>query len=552
MNLKEITLVSLALGLVIASLLSTPSVDKIQLANSQEYPLFYATTVPIVYYMATAYLALLALFSKARIIKLLSITLLALLIEFTPTLMLANPWLPDQYPYLSEAVWLTRNSHITEFHHLGETPGLGLMFSQLMLITGLGPFDVSKIYPLLIVLVVPLLFLAGEKVCGDGLLASMLFLGFAYFPAPVYHRSTYFSLLLVVLMFLLVKSLSGKKVGYAVAYILTLSAIVISYPGIIVLIIALGAAVFMFYLLYGKSHKLLTLSIPLVSVVIFLSWQVYVAKGEFRYMVASIYHGLQELTIPMESILLETSAYKGASGFTEIYQTILNMRIGFMLLLLALAITVAVYSLLKGREKHNLLFTSLIYLGLIVQFLPLSLIVYRGPWFAMKFEALFVYFSVMCIAALPTLKFVGKHGNRVKQALTCLAVASLLLVPLLSYPGIPYLHTPSSELKAKIFIDSHYDRKEPILATEMNLPYLLFRVLLDKDPTWELTAVLSPEEPIRYDSSYLTLQRFMTRDGYFIRSVSYENYLTTLTESLQASHNLVYDGGIYTELFIAP
>ena len=70
------------------------------------------TRCPPIYYVATVYLVLLAVFGGDRSIKLLSVMLVALLVQFTPSIMLANPRLPDQYPYLEEAAWLVKEGHV--------------------------------------------------------------------------------------------------------------------------------------------------------------------------------------------------------------------------------------------------------------------------------------------------------------------------------------------------------------------------------------------------------------------------------------------------------
>ena len=502
--------------------------------------------------MATVYLALLAILSKDRSTKLLSVVLLTALIVLTPSIMLMNPWLPDQYPYLSEAVWLTKHYFIANIHHLDETPGLGLLFSQFMLITGLGPFEVAKIYPLLVILMTPLMFLTSERICGNGALIPILLLGFTYPVPSVFHRSSLFFIFLVVLVFLLTKIVSERRpTKYALAYILAISTTVLSYSGVIVLLVALTATVPMLYLFYGRNQKIISLGTPILSLIIFLSWQVYIAEAEFRCIVGNIYYGIQEFLIFNPERFLEISAYRGTLGYTDILKVILDARIAFTVILLMLATIVAIYVLLKGRKKQVQVFASLIYLSSAIQFFLLSTFIYYGLAFAKKLDAFFVYTSTVCVVALPVLmpKFINKYKKKIKPAIVCLLVVPLLLVPLLSYHGIPYLHTPSSELKVKVFIDEYYNTEEPILATELNLPYLLFEVLQDRKPQ-NIRAILTPEEPIDYGSNYLILERYVTRDGYLVYSIKYEDYLKTLISSLTVNHNLVYDSERYTKLFI--
>jgi len=541
-------LVLVAITLTAISLASTPAVDKIQLENSGQYPLFYASTLPFVYFVAIAYLALLAVFSRDRYVKLLSVMLVAVLVLFTPSIMLANPLVPDQYPYLAEAMWLVKNHHIVQFHYLGQTPGLGLMFSQFMLVTGLGPFEVSKLYSILIVLVTPLIFLTGERICGDGAFPSLLFFGFSFHQPNVYHRNTFFLILFIPMLFLLIKGMHERKLGFSLGYILIASAMVLSYPGSIVPIVSLMIVAILFTLLNDGERGIIKLITPLLFAIIFLSWNAFAATWEFGRMVGDIYGGLQELIYPTTERLLEITAYGGAS-LSEIFHLLNTGRIALTILLVSLALPLSVYIVFRRREHRiEAVFLSGIFLATSVQLSLLSLFTYYGLPTAFKLHTFFVYLSVPCIPLLLKLKFV-KHKDKVKLVLGVSALALLLLVPLLSYSTIPFLHVPSSELSAKFFIDTHYSGKESILATESNLPYGL-SILLKGEMVLEPKAILTPKEPIHYDSNYLILQRFMTRDGFFVYPTGFKDYLETLISLLTISHNVVYDSGNYTRLFI--
>ena len=550
MNLKQTALIFIGISLAIGSILLTPRIDSIQLNNPLDYPFFYARSLPVIYYVATVYLVLLAVFGGDRNIKLLSVMLVALLVQFTLSIMLTNPWIPDQYPYLAEATWLVKNHHITRMHNLDQTPGLGLLFAPFMLVTGLGPFQVSKFYPLLIVLVMPLAFLTGEKICGDGALPSLLFFGLTFHQPNAYHRNTFFLILFIVLLFVMVKNLVKRRVGYLVAYTLTASALVISYSGTIVPFLSLALIAILFALLDKGRQKVIRFGTPLLFITIFFSWYAFAARLEFDYMFGKIYSGLQELIYPTTERMLEITAY-GEASLTEVFQLLMNVRSALTIMLVSLAMPLSIYILLRRRNHDfSAVFISSIFLATTAQFVVLVPFIYYGLPLVIKLHTFFVYLSVLCVPLLLKSKFV-KYKDKVKLILGLFALILLLLVPLLSYSTIPFLHSPTSELKAKVFIDTYYRGRDPILATELNLPYGLSMLLMNRRVV-EPRTISRPEEPIRSNSSYWILQRFMTRDGYVEYPIGYKEYLKTLISSLSVSHNLVYASGNYTKLFLRP
>lgn len=536
-----------ATAFAVTSLATTPAIDRIQLENNWQYPLFYASILPPIHYLTVAILALLALLSRHRSVKLLSVMFVALLVELTPSLMLENPWLPDQYPYLMEAAWLVRNGHTAGVHHLDQTPGLALIFSQLMLMTGLGPFEISKLYPLLSVLVTPLMFLTGESICGDGAIPSLLFFGLNFHQPNVFHRNSIFVILFVVLLFLIVKNLKERKPGYPISYTLAILAMVISYPGTIVPILSLTLVTAFAFLSKGRE-KVVSLSTPVLLAVLYFSWYAFTGEWEFGRMVKDIYYGLEEFVHPTAERMLEITAYGGGS-YTEMFRLLIDLRVVLTVLLAGVGLLSSIRVMLMNRKDDiSGFFISSMFLATSAQFVFLTLFIYYGLPTTFKFHTFFVYVAVLCVAQLIRLKPLPNEAV-VRFLLGFLALASLLLVPLLSYPTIPFLHTPSSELRAKIFLDTHYRAGEPVLATELNLAYYLSFLLTGAQVT-EPGAVLTPQEPIRYESNYLILQRFATRDGYLIYPVGYKGYLNLLMSSLSPSHDISFASGPYTKLLI--
>jgi hypothetical protein len=350
------------------------------------------------------------------------------------------------------------------------------------------------------------------------------------------------------MFFLLVKNLSKRRLGYQLACTLTAFVLVISYSGTIVPFISLLLVSILFILLGKGKKKIIRVSTSLLFLALFFSWYAFTATLQFGYMFEQIVGGLGELVLPTSERILDITAYGLQASLTEGFQFLINLRNDLTILLASLAAFLSIYILFKKRELDlNATFLSSMFLATILQFLLLVAFVYYGVGLAFKFHTFFVYLSVLCVVLLLKLSF--RYKNKVRGILGLFALTLLLLVPLLSYSTVPFLHTPSSELRAKLFTDTYYHGKDPILATELNLPYTLFGILNNVSVV-EPKSILTPEEPIKNDSNYLILQRFMTRDGYTIYQTGYKEYLDILINSLSVSHNLIYTSGAYTKVFL--
>lgn len=546
MNFKQAIYLLIGAFLALGSLLSTPKIDTIYLSNPLDYPLYYAMRLPILHYVSIIYLAVLALFSKNRITKLVSVVLISLLIEFTTSLMLANPWLPDQYPYLSEVTLLAKNGHITQWHWLDQTPGLALMFSQVMVVTGLGPLQLSQLFPLIFVLVVPLAFSTGEKICGDGALPVLLFLGFSVHQPNTFHRNTIFLIVFIVFLYFFVKRINNKHFIYPIFYTMIVFVLSMYYPGTIVPVLSILLISILFLILDRKKSKTVTLTTSLLLVGIYLAWYAFVADWEFNWMTDQVIGGLQDFIYPDPERLLTVTAF-GQTNMTGLFDFILNLRYVLLGLLLILLLPAVSYVFLK-RKKFNsdAIFVSSLSLVTIGIFFVLVGFIYTGINLLFKFHTFFIYTCVFSICLLPT-AFV-RYKQKVKKILGIIAIVLLLLIPLLSYSTIPFLHTTTPELKAKQFTEDYYRGNARILGTELNMAYLLFGVIKNQTVV-EPNPILTPEEPIYDDANYLVVQRYTTRDGFLIYSTGYKEYLDNLINNVSISHNLVYTNGPYSKFF---
>jgi len=544
----KLILVLLAVALTAISLASTPTVDMIQLENNWQYPIFYASKLPPTYYIATAYLTVLAILSKDRRLKLMSVLLIALLSELTPSIMLKNPWLLDQYPYLAEATWLVKTGYIAPVHYLDQLPGLGSMFSQLMLITGLGPIEISKLYPCIVVsaVVIPM-FLISEKICRDGALVPLLFLATNFAQINIFHRATYFFMLFSVLMLLLVEKVARERANRSIAIlcVLVFSAACITYPGSGMIIIALSVLLILNAFLArvaGRAVKHRIEIMLLIFVVIFFAWSIYVAQAEFaHWIVSNIYNIFTEfspLSVPPISQIKPE-----VLGLTPIFDTIILVRLGMVFLVLCLASISALYIIWTKRNFQ--LFIALLYAGFMVLTAPF-IVTFGAQWVILKFTWYIMFTAAACICIGVTY---GRFGRIMRLIVLVTILVGLLSVPLLRYASIPYLNIPTEELRAVEFIDTRYNSTELIYCIEYP-PYLLHRIQMDKDIYWDIESWPTNTQ-INTSYNYLTSQRLLTRDGFYVRYVgSYKAYLDSQIAILETTHNLVYTSDPYIKLFI--
>ena len=535
------------------SLILTPAVDKILLKDSSQYPFFYARSLPFLYYPTVAYSALLALLSRRDHYKLVSLLCVAFLVEFTPSIMLTNPWIPDQYPYLSEPVMLVRKGHITHCHYLTEVPGLGLMFSQLMLITGIGPYTVSKLYPILTVLMLVLpTFIISRELCGNGAVAPLLFLAVNSAEINIFHRSTYFFMLFSFLLLLLLLRIEKVRArAISLITVLTYSATVIIYPGSVIIPLMLLVLTLLllstklplirrlYFLSLDFRNRPLSLAFILTLATISIGWYIHVAEWSFSSMIRTIYQALTEITTPT---YLSTPKHPFTEGLTPIFRAILRMRMMLIATVLVLGLIGIVYSVLR---RHQKIVMSMMYFSLAIILSPFMLFTGLGQWYAFKFIG---YLTLLAsISASILLKL--EHEFMRRTIIVAIILVGLTLLPITRYTSIPYLHVTTEELKAATFVHNYYEKLQPIYYTEYP-PYI--RVLAGKDPEWEFTQYLGFITNVKINEySFLISMRHLTRDGYYFTfNATYERLLNSLTDSLKATHNLVYTTGDYTKLFI--
>jgi len=550
-KLSEHTPHIIGITLTLISFVLTPRIGSICFDNPTQYIFYYAKTLPLIYYIALAYNATVAVLGKRRGLKLLLVLNTALLVELTPSLMLANPWLPDQYPYLAEAAWLTKYGHITDIHYLNEVPGLGLMFSQLMLITNLGPFNISKLYPCLtsLALVLPLYILC-EKLSGNGALAPLLFLSINWTQVNTFHRATYFFILFSILILTIIKMVTTQTPSvYIIVNTLLFSAMVLTYPGTVIILTMLLATIATLRVIeqlnkeQNRTRRYGLFKLFLIFSIIFLSWNLWTARGEFSRLIGNTYGALNEL-ISLSTPMNIEPRHSFSQGLTSLFRIIIYIRVIKLGFVVILGIFGSLYSL--KLKKTTPIFVAAFYTGIV-----LSIIIFApttwNQWYLSKFNHHIALLASLCTGILIA---DNKHKNFLKYLILIFISINLLTVPVLRYASIPYLHVTTQELKAIEFVHIYYEESAPIYYEEYP-PYILPRLLLDKDISWDIQGSGAGFIPLEPEVNFLTSQRLITRDGYYIHPIGgYKKYLDSRIKLLTETHNLVYASGTYTKLFV--
>jgi hypothetical protein len=543
---------------------TTSRADLIKTENPSEYPFFYASHLPVAYYVAVAYLVLATVLVKRQSSKIILVLLLATLVEMTPVVMMENPWIPDQYPFMTEPTLLAENHHLSDFHYLDTTPGLAMTFSGALLASNAPPLILWQLAPLFGVLATLLIILIGRKMGVNGAICGLLFLAFnIWFQTNIFHRQTYSFVLFLLMVLVLLNILEKRRFKYSVLYIILLLAITITHPGTpAFLIVSLTIATFGFKLL-EKNPKLLFLT--LLSIVVFIAYDMYVSAGDFRRMVIFPINAMSEMIF---GGLDQPAGLGYLSGYTSSFQILMNTRVFIALAYIGTATVVALLLIIRKKGSKSK-FIALMHFGFLATFMTFM---FGGAIYRMRPLLFLIPTSAILLGMIPALKtesvktkvglpeslrkrvnlFLRSRSFRQSSkigAVVCLVVL-FMIAPVLRYSGIPFLHASTNELSAKLFLDRYYPYDSPIYATEKNLPYGYSMLVLSHEPLGEPIVVLVPEENPSLERNYFTMFRFTTRDSYFVDVTSFETYVETLLRSLPDSHNLVYSSDRYHNVFL--
>ena len=542
----------------------TPSVDFIKADNPDEYPFFYASHLPIAYYIAVGYLGLSAVLVRRLWAKIVLVMLLAVLVEATPVLMLENPWVPDQYIYSAEPVFLAQEHHISKFHYIDVTPALALTFSAALLGSNASPMILWQMAPLFGISAAFLVMLIGKRIGGNPAISGLLFVALnIWFQTNIFHRQIYSFVLFLLSILLLLFILERRRQGHSIAFIAVVFVVIIAHPGTSAFLIISLVVATLGLLFLGKNRTLSSLT--MLTAVGFLAYNVYINLWDFPRMILFVSSAMNEIV---------TGGIGGAPGlgylfgYTELFNSIMNVRAIIGMAYLGLATLVALPFLFKSKS-NGLKFVSLLHFGFLVSF---GAFMFGGAVYLLRPLLFLIPTSALLIAKLTTLRHESIsdafQSSRISVerllgflrsrtlcriakcvVIVCLLVL-LILAPVFRYSGIPYLHPPSEELSGKLFLDRKWNYPNPIYVTERNLPYGYSLILEWEDPQGEPYTILEYELNPSLNNSFFLVHRYTTRDGYWIGNGTFSAYMDNLEESISVSHSLIYQSDEHHKIFL--
>ena len=540
-------------ALLLATFATLPRVDYIE-----PNVLFYLQHLTPLYYVCVFAAIAMAVYYRRDFLGLLSAIVLGLLIIWTPSIMLVQPWFLDTYPFVAEAVYVVRNGHIGDFHVLSINPPLGLTFGPFLMITGISPSMLQKIYPGLFATIFAVLLYITAKKMKIGkeslVLAPLLFISIAW-PLELHFSRQSISLIYYLASWLLLLHLIQRSDRRIFALLVSqIFLLTMSHPATPLFFIANLATIAFLGRIWPKFRPKefrVIVQTLLISALAWIAWNLLSPTGTIRTF-ASIAENL------VSSLIESPSEVSGIARifakYTPLYGLTINIRFALTLAVFISAILLpfAMYRYLQDRK------ILVILTGWIISNMFSSVpLLYAGlPYFTKP--VLFTFISWAPLGALVhnTLTTKRKSGMRVKIKsvekwffIVAFIVIPLLLTPLIKHGPLPILYSTSRELANKSFLDLYRSETELVVYLEFNLPYgygyILYGHYEPKAlPMWEVYHYGEGVDS-RVDNALVWItERLLVRDAFFVYKPSMlqvvENFTQTLPENM---HNKVYDAG---------
>jgi len=547
----------LVFGLFIVTLASLPSVDYLEPSV-----FFYLEQLPPIYYVCVLASVIIAIRDKQELTRIVAVCVLALLIVWTPSVMLVQPWHLDSYPFVAEAVYVQRNGHLGDFHYLSGSPALGLTFGALMSITGISPLVLLKIYPgFLAILLAVFVYAIAAKLKIDKkvtVIAPLLFVSMMW--PDVFHFSRFgFSLLYYFMFLFLVFYLVFKKTDNRILALLFLPIfpLAMSHPATPLFLMMNLAAI---AILGGASKKLQPREIMIIFnafLAVSIIWLLWNTIGT----TPGVFHSLQEIITSVVNELAQNPTLSGSgftgvfAGRTQVYVWLLDSRLILMafVYLSAFLIPLITYRRLK-KQKVLPIVTALAWSSMSI---TIPLLFVGLPYFQKP-----AFLAIAGWSLIALLLFASNSTawiKKIKYLLLIVILTSALLIPIFKYAPLPLEYPPSRELASKSFLDSYGSTSVKFIYFEDPAYYYSYIVHNQPDLRVEVSGVLGVFIPgeglnssIVEERSLWITSRLLVRDAFwaYFPSMNYivENATVTLPET---THNKVYDSG-YPESILVP
>jgi hypothetical protein len=520
-------------------------IDVIGLPDARLYPLYYFLVQPMTVWMVVPLIVIVVMLSPKSFYRMLAVLVSAFLIEFLPSFIMVNPWLPDQYPYLAEAYWIYLHGRIFSVHYLSTVPGLGLSYGILEIVTDLSPFIISKAFSFiqaiaLVVMLAPL----SKKLTGNEALLPLLFLSLNYFiQINIFHRATLHFTYMLILLYLVFTALNSQHLEWrcTLASAIVFSSMVLTYPGSGFILTTIIGAYLLLYIVRKTSSASLKLPVIVFSI-IFGAWYGYVAWSELR-IVGSIWSSLAEVL--QLKLSFEESMTTSSTSLTPLFRTLIYVRLiievgviatGFLTALHKYVL--AIISHFRGRGNNGISFAYVLTLASLIAPAP-WLLTEWSRWSFYKFGHFFLLFSLMSFSHyVYSQHHLRKFANflPIKMLSIVAMISALLLVPLLRYTSVPYLNVTTPELYSVFFVHEHFTFNSNYYYLEYP-PYV--RVLVRGDDLREISSMYWFENVTL--GLYAVTNRALTRDGFYLYPVPLQVRLEELENSMFTQGAKVYD-----------
>jgi hypothetical protein len=524
-------------------------VDVIELSDIELYPFYYLLVQPMTTWVAISVIVFMVMLSSRSSYRLVAVLSLAFIIEFLPSFMMVNPWLPDQYPYLSEAYWIYLHGKISDVHRLSTVPGLGLLYGIFEIIINLDPFIISKAFSFvqaiaLVVMLAPL----SKKLANNEALLPLLFISFNYFAQiNVFHRAALHFTYTLVLIYLISTISNNRHLEWRhlLASTVIFCAMVLTYPGSGFVLVSITIAYVLSYII-GKGFLTTLKLLIFIFLVIFGVWYIYTAWSEIR-IAGSIWDSLMKV-LKLELSAMESATHPYSTGLTPLFKTIVYVRLVIEGGVIAMGFLVASYKYVQAvisyfkREDSDIPFAYTLTLASLTAPAP-WLLTEWSRWSFYKFSAYFLLFSLMSLVSYTYSQYRPRRSAKtlllfMRISAIFIITIALLLVPLLRYASIPYLHVTTSELFTAFFVHEHFTFEQGCYYFEYP-PYVLPRLIVHREASHEISFMYWFENISL--GLYVLTDRALTREGFYVYPQPLQEKLRELENYMIIRGSKVYD-----------
>lgn len=510
---------------------------------------FYLQNLPPLYYVCLFFSLSVALFFKRGTESLIAAIIFGLLLLWTPSIMIVQLWPMDTFPFLGEAVYVTRTGYAST-EVLGETPGLGLFVGSFISLTDIDPFLVAKLYPAFFtVIFVTFLYSIGKELGLEKVPVLVPLLSVAVmWPNEIHLSRQCFSLIFyVAALFLFLRLMKKRDRRIFSMLFFTILLLVISHPvSSIFFMTSLGAIIVLGSVLrklQSKDYRLM-ISTIFFTAVSWIVWNAYCLQSS-KGLDVLVQLSQSFMTAILKNPIEVSGMSRILSGYTSVYSAIINLRLGLTVFIGLSAIVFSAIIYWYSKNKKDVTLTvSWLAPGAV----SAILLLYVGLPFMAR-PALFFFISWAPLGAWVYNRLNQKRLKTLKIIfVSVFIVLPALLLPIIKYAPLPFTFATSQELAAVTFTDAYYNGSRH-LYLEASPPYSYSYVAYDFQNGSKVITIdfwYIPKEGLdqnligRYPT--LVIYRVITRDAFWVYNPSMSDVVTNLT-LCEETLNKVYDSG---------